>query len=83
METTAHTTKRKIIDIKPETFRRLSIIAASQGTNLKHFIETSLDEIAEAKSDTAMYKYLCQTHPEGMEMASEEESDAFLKELGL
>ena len=27
---------RKVIDIKPDTFRSLSVIAASRGTNLKH-----------------------------------------------
>ena len=75
--------RRKIIDIKPETFRGLSVIAASRGTNLKHFIETSLDEIVEAYDDAAVYKYLCQTDPEGFEMASEEEKSSFLKELGL
>lgn len=83
METTTNSPKRKIIDIKPETFRRLSIIAASQGTNLKHFIEKSLDEFAETYNDTVMYRYLCETYPEGQSMASEEESNAFLKELGI
>ena len=31
--------RRKVIDIKLDTFRGLSIIAASRGTNLKRFIE--------------------------------------------
>jgi hypothetical protein len=75
--------KRKVIDIKPDTFRGLSVIAASRGTNLKHFIESSLDEIVEAYDDAAVYRYLCQTDPEGLEMASEEEKEAFEKSLGL
>lgn len=31
--------KREIIDLKGDTFRTLSIMAAEQGTNLKNFIE--------------------------------------------
>ena len=37
--------RRKVIDIEPDTFRGLSVIAASQGTSLKHFIESTLDEL--------------------------------------
>ena len=74
---------RKVIDIKPDTFRGLSVIAASRGTNLKHFIEDSLDELVEAYDDAAVYRYLCQTEPEGLEMVSEEEKEAFEKSLGL
>jgi len=51
MEKAAKPVKRKIIDLKPETFRSLSIMAAKQGTNLKHFIETTLDEIAAASGE--------------------------------
>ena len=74
---------RKVIDIKPDTFRGLSVIAASRGTNLKRFIEDSLDELVEAYDDAAVYRYLCQTEPEGLEMVSEEEKEAFEKSLGL
>ncbi len=75
--------KRKVIDINPDTFRGLSVIAASRGTNLKRFIEDSLDELVEAYDDAAVYRYLCQTEPEGLEMVSEEEKEAFEKSLGL
>lgn len=75
--------RRKVIDIKPETFRGLSVIAASRGTNLKRFIENSLDEIVESYDDAAVYRYLCQTDPEGLEMVSKEEKEAFEKSLGL
>lgn len=75
--------KRKVIDIKPDTFRGLSVIAASRGTNLKHFIEASLDEIVEAYDDAAVYRYLCQTDPDGLEMLSDEEQAAFEKKYGL
>jgi hypothetical protein len=74
---------RKVIDIKPDTFRGLSVIAASRGINLKKFIESSLDEIVESYDDAAVYRYLQQTDPEGMEMLSEEEQAAFEKKYGL
>ena len=80
---TSRVSKRKVIDIKPDTFRGLSVIAASRGTNLKRFIEDSLDELVEAYDDAAVYRYLCQTEPEGLEMVSEEEKEAFEKSLGL
>ncbi|MBR4434205.1 MAG: hypothetical protein IK011_06725 [Bacteroidaceae bacterium] len=51
MEKAVKPTKRKIIDLKPETFRSLSIMAAKKGTNLKHLIETTLDEIAAASGE--------------------------------
>ena len=75
--------RRKVIDIKPDTFRGLSVIAASRGTNLKHFIESSLDELVESYDDAAVYRYLRQTDPEGLEMVSEEEKEMFEKSLGL
>ena len=85
MEATARTLKaqRKTIDIKPETFRGLSALAASRGTNLKKFIETSLDEMVEAYDDAATYRYLCQTDPEGFEMLTDDEQAAFEKKYGL
>lgn len=75
--------RRKVIDIKPDTFRGLSVIAASRGTNLKKFIESSLDELVESYDDAAVYRYLQQTDPEGMEMLSDEEQAAFEKKYGL
>ncbi|MBQ1797185.1 MAG: hypothetical protein IIZ88_05445 [Prevotella sp.] len=74
---------RKIIDLKPDTFRGLSVIAASRGVNLKKFIESSLDEMVESYDDAAVYRYLQQTDPEGMEMLSDEEQKAFEKKYGL
>lgn len=75
--------RRKVIDIKPDTFRALSVIAASRGTNLKKFIERSLDEIVESYDDAAIYRYLQQTDPEGMEMLNDEEQTAFEKKYDL
>lgn len=82
METTK-TTRRKIIDIKSDTFRRLSVMAASHGTNLKKFIETSLDELVEAYDDEALYRYLLQNDPEGLEKVSATEKEAFEKKYSL
>ena len=75
--------RRKVIDIKPDTFRGLSVSAASRGTNLKHFIESSLDELVESYDDAAIFRYLQQTDPEGQEMLSDEEQAAFEKKYGL
>ena len=89
METTSRETtskqvmRRKIIDIKQETFRRLSVVAASRGTNLKHFIESSLDELVEAYDAVAVYRYLQQTYHDGGEMLNEEEQAAFEKKYSL
>lgn len=82
METTK-TTRRKIIDIKSDTFRRLSVMAASRGTNLKKFIEASLDELVEAYDDEALYRYLLQNDPEGLEKVSASEKEAFEKKYSL
>ena len=80
---TKQTMHRKIIDLKPDTFRGLSVIAASRAVNLKKFIESSLDEMVESYDDAAVYRYLQQTDPEGMEMLSDEEQKAFEKKYGL
>ena len=80
---TKQTMHRKIIDLKPDTFRGLSVIAASRGVNLKKFIESSLDEMVESYDDAAVYRYLQQTDPEGMEMLSDEEQKAFEKKYGV
>lgn len=76
-------TQRKVIDIKPETFQGLTVIAASRGTNLKHFIETSLDELVDSYNDSMLYSYLRRTEPDGLEKVSEEEKVEFEKMLGL
>ena len=81
--TSKSTLRRKVIDIKPDTFRGLSVIAASRGTNLKNFIESSLDELVESYDDAAVFRYLQQTDPEGQEMLSDEEQAAFEKKYGL
>jgi hypothetical protein len=47
MATTALQSKKITIDLSEDTFRRLSIMAANKGTNLKTFIEVLLEKAAE------------------------------------
>ena len=51
MEATILQRKKKIIDLKGDTFRSLSVMAASKGLNLKNFIEGLLDKVAEEYDD--------------------------------
>lgn len=78
---TLSASRRKVIDIKPETFRSLSIMAAEHGTNLKHFIEFILDKAAAKDEDSELYTWLLQNEPEGKIMATAEEKQDFEKWL--
>lgn len=75
--------KRKIIDLNEDTFKTLSIMAIQKGTNLKHYIEDILNEIAEDYEDAKLYAKLCKEHPEGLVSASKEEQEEFEKWLGV
>ena len=55
MEATV-THRRKIIDLKEDTFKALSVMAARQGTNLKKLIENLLDKTAEEYDDSEAYR---------------------------
>ena len=57
MEATV-TYKKKIIDLKEDTFKALSVMAARQGTNLKKLIESLLDKTAEEYDDSEAYRYM-------------------------
>ena len=46
MNNTAVHTRRKIIDIREDVYRFLSIKAAASGTNLKNYIESLLEKEA-------------------------------------
>jgi hypothetical protein len=84
MNTTAITgKKRKIIDLDENTFRILSIKAATKGTNLKHLIENSLRGIADDIEDSELYTYLVKEHPDGKKMLSAQEKDNFESWLGV
>ena len=84
METTTRTPKRrKTIELSPATLHSLSGIASGRGTTVKRLIEKSLEEMAEDYDDVITFEHLCKTHPEGLEMVSEEEQAAFEKKYGL
>jgi hypothetical protein len=74
-------TKRKLIDIPDDTFRKLSIIAAAEGNSLKAFIENLLITEANFVNDEEIYRELVLSEPEGKLMASEKEQKAFEKWL--
>jgi hypothetical protein len=75
--------RRKIIDIRPKTFRTLSIKAAQQGTNLKRYIESLLDSNAEDEEDLFLYNAHVKDNPECWDFLNETEQAAFEKEIGL
>jgi hypothetical protein len=75
--------KRKIIDIPEDTFRNLSIMAASEGQNLKSFIENLLISQAKVISDEDIYQELLKTDLEGKMIVTGEETGEFEKWLEL
>jgi hypothetical protein len=74
---TASRRKKKIIELSPETEKRLRIIAVNAGYNLKSYIEKVLDEIAE--EDELL---IILSNAEGTdELLSESEKTRFIKSL--
>lgn len=75
--TTTSFRKRKIIELNPETEKRLRIIAVNAGYNLKSYIEKVLDEIAE--EDELL---IALSNAEGTEeILNEPEKTKFIKSL--
>lgn len=75
--TTTSLRKRKIIELTPETEKRLRIIAVNAGYNLKSYIENVLDEIAE--EDELL---IALSNAEGTEeILNEPEKTKFIKSL--
>jgi hypothetical protein len=70
-------TKKKIIDLKPETEKKLRLIAVNYGQNLKTYIESVLDELA---SEDEVLIALANV-PEANELLSQSEKTAFLNSL--
>lgn len=69
-----------------ETKRRAELIdreglLAYTGTDIHN--KKYADFYDDALRDAAIYRYLCETQPEGLEMVSEEEKNAFEKKYGL
>lgn len=83
MATISFEDKKKLINIKGNTFHSLSVAAARKGTNLKRYIEELLDKAAEDCNDVEMYEYLLKVAPEGKERVSEQEKLEFEDWLGL
>lgn len=75
------TSKRKLIDLPEDTFRNLSIMAAAEGKSLKAYIESLLISEAKTMSDEDIYNQLVKSAPDGKEIASAEEQQAFEKWL--
>ena len=82
METTI-THKKNIIDLKENTFKVLSVMAARQGTNLKKLIENLLDRTAEEYDESEAYRYMSENYPDGKVMLTKEERKDFMDWLGV
>ena len=63
--------RKKIITLKEDTFRALSVMAAKQGTNLKRLIESMLDRAA------------AEYYPDGKVMLGKKEREEFIDWLGV
>ena len=75
--------KRKNIDIPMDTFRNLSIRAASEGRSLKSYIENLLVTEANSLSDEELYHYLVKNRPQGDVCLNENEQKEFENWLGI
>jgi hypothetical protein len=72
-------TKRKIINLRPETEKTLRLIAVNYGQNLKSYIESVLEELAnEDELLIALSKA-----PGTDEILSQSEKTEFLKSLSI
>ena len=72
-------TKRKIIDLRPETEKNLRLIAVNYGQNLKSYIESVLEELA---NEDEMLIALSKA-PGTYEILSQSEKTEFLKSLSI
>jgi len=72
-------TKRKIIDLRPETEKNLRLIAVNYGQNLKSYIESVLEELA---NEDEMLIALSKA-PGTDEILSQTEKAKFLKLLSI
>lgn len=70
-------TKRKLIDLRPETEKNLRLIAVNYGQNLKSYIESVLEELA---NEDEMLIALSRA-PGTDEILSQSEKTEFLKSL--
>ena len=77
------TYKKKIIDLKEDTFKALSVMAARQGTNLKKLIESLLDKTAEEYDENEAYRYMSENYPDGHVKLEKNERKEFMDWLGV
>lgn len=82
METTIQY-RKKIIDLKEDTFKALSVMAARQGTNLKRLIEALLDKTAEEYDDSEAYRYMSENYPDGHVKLEKNKRKEFMDWLGV
>ena len=75
--------RKKIITLKEDTFRALSVMAAKQGSNLKWLIESMLDKAADEYDGNESYRYLSENYPDGKVMLGKEEHKEFIDWLGV
>ena len=80
---TTVTYKKKLIDLKEDTFRTLSVMAARKGTNLNHLIGSILDKTAEAYDDSEAFHYMSENFPDGKVMLEKQERKDFMDRLGV
>lgn len=83
MATATLQSKKKLIDLKEDTFKALSIMAVQHGTNLKSFIESVLDKVADEYDDALLYEYLSKTEPKGKQPLGQKEKYDFESWLGV
>ena len=77
MDKTKVVTKRKIINLRPDTEKNLRLIAVNYGQNLKSYIESVLEELA---NEDEMLIALSKTQ-ETNDILSQSEKADFLKSL--
>ena len=74
METAVLPNRRKVIDLKGDTFRSLSLMAANKGL---------LDNVAEDYDDSKAYAWLVENRPDGQVFLNENEKKDFENWLGV
>ena len=77
MNKSAIITKRKIINLKPDTEKNLRLIAVNYGLNLKTYIEGVLDDIANEDDVLIALSKV----PEANEILTKPEMTAFINSL--
>lgn len=83
MTTATRTSKRKVFNLKEDTYNALAAMAARRGDTFNVFVSKVLDDIVEDYEDRLMYEQLLETDPEGKIKLSEAEKKDFESWLGV